>query len=40
MGERGGYWERGGDLFLGGGGVQFLHKNILQSEIFNNKKSL
>ena len=36
----GGCWERGGDFFQGGGGVQFSHKNKLDYEIFNGKKSL
>ena len=39
----GGCWERGGDFFqMGGGGgvVQFSHKNKLDYEIFNGKKSL
>ena len=35
----GGCWEIGGGFFQGGG-LQFLHKNKLKSEIFNNKKSL
>ena len=35
----GGCWERGGDFFQGGG-VQFSHKNKLDYEIFNGKKSL
>ena len=35
----GGCWERGGDFFPGGG-VQFSHKNKLDYEIFNGKKSL
>ena len=31
--------EEGGDFFHGGGGeLQFLHKNKLKSEIFNEKK--
>ena len=34
----GGCWERGAELFLGG--LHFLHKNKLKSEIFNYKKSL
>ena len=34
----GGCWERGGDFFQGG--VQFSHKNKLDYEIFNGKKSL
>ena len=37
----GGCWERGGDFFqMGGGEVQFSHKNKLDYEIFNGKKSL
>ena len=32
----GGCWERGGDFFQGG--CNFHIKNILKSEIFNNKK--
>ena len=31
----GGCWERGAELFLGG--LHFLHKNKLKSEIFNYK---
>ena len=33
-----GCWERGSDFFQGG--LQFSHKNKLESEIFNDKKSL
>ena len=33
-----GRWERGDDLFQRG--LQFLHKNKLKSELFNDKKSL
>ena len=33
---RGGYWERGGDLFQGG--YSFYIKNKLKSQIFNEKK--
>ena len=36
----GGCWERRGDFFQGGGGVQFYIKNKLKSEIFNDEKSL
>ena len=35
---RGRSWERGGDFFQGG--LQFSHKNKLESEIFNDKNSL
>ena len=35
---RGGCWERGGDFFQGE--LQFLHKNKLKSETFNDKTSL
>ena len=33
------YWERGGDIFQGGG-CTFYIKNKLKSEVFNDKKSL
>ena len=32
-----GCWERGSGFFMGGGGVQFSHKNKLKSEISNDK---
>ena len=32
-------FQKGGDFFQGGGGVQFSQKNKLKSEIFNDKKS-
>ena len=36
----GGYWKRGGVIFLRGGGAIFTQKNKLKSEIFYDKKSL
>ena len=33
-------WERGGDFFQEGAGVQFSRKKKLKSEIFSDKKSL
>ena len=40
-GLSGGCWKRMGNFFRGGrGGLQFLQKNKLKSEIFNDKKSL
>ena len=35
--SRGGCWKRGGNFFQGG--LQFLQKNKLKSEIVNDKKS-
>ena len=36
---KGGWWERGGDIFQGKG-CNFYIKDKLKSEIFNDKKSL
>ena len=36
---KGGWWERGGDIFQGGG-CNFYIKDKVKSEIFNDKKSL
>ena len=33
-----GCWERGGNLFQGGGGCSFYIKNKLKSETFHDKK--